>query len=333
MSLLEKHLSSEIKSSLSNKKTSNGVSFDDVIRSGIENPDSSIGVYAGDEESYDVFSLLFNPIIADYHNHDLNKGHRRDFDVKNLNISENLDPSGERIISTRIRVGRNISRIPFPAGVSKEQRKEVESQVVKALQLLPENLKGDYNPLEGMEDSTRDQLIKDHFLFKQGDRFLASAGINRDWPSGRGIFHSADKHFLVWVNEEDSLRIISMQKGGDILEVFDRLSRAVSLLEESLDFSYNDKLGYLASCPTNLGTSMRGSFHIKLPNVSQRDDFKDLCRSLGLQVRGTHGEHSKSEGGIYDISNLHRLGVTEVEAIQTLYDGTKKLIELDKTEA
>jgi len=79
------------------------------------------------------------------------------------------------------------------------------------------------------EDQT--QLINDHFLFKEGDRFLDAAGLNRDWPDGRGIFHNAEKTFLVWINEEDQLRIISMQKGADILAVFTRLSMAATAIE------------------------------------------------------------------------------------------------------
>jgi arginine kinase len=80
-------------------------------------------------------------------------------------------------------------------------------------------------------------LIEDHFLFKEGDRFLESCGLNRDWPEGRGIFHNKEKTFLVWINEEDQLRIISMQKGADILAVFTRLSIAASEIEKVAKFS------------------------------------------------------------------------------------------------
>ena len=81
-----------------------------------------------------------------------------------------------------------------------------------------------------MTDADRKQLIEDHFLFKEGDRFLESCGLNRDWPAGRGIFHNKEKTFLIWVNEEDQLRIISMQKGADIGAVFKRLSVAAAAI-------------------------------------------------------------------------------------------------------
>jgi len=97
---------------------------------------------------------------------------------------------------------------------------------------------------------------------------LEAAGLNRDWPSGRGIFHNHDKTFLVWLNEEDHLRIISMEKGADIFHVFKRLSYiAVNIEMRGSSFAHDDHLGYITSCPTNLGTGLRASVHIKLPNL------------------------------------------------------------------
>jgi hypothetical protein len=81
-------------------------------------------------------------------------------------------------------------------------------------------LAGTYYSLASMTAEQQKQLVDDHFLFKEGDRFLESCGLNRDWPEGRGIFHNADKTFLTWVNEEDQFRIISMEKGADIGAVF-----------------------------------------------------------------------------------------------------------------
>jgi arginine kinase len=115
-------------------------------------------------------------------------------------------------------------------------------------------------------------LIEDHFLFKEGDRFLAAAGLNRDWPSGRGIFHNDAKSFLVWINEEDQLRIISMQKGADLLAVFTRLSIAAGEIEKVAKFAHDDHLGYITSCPTNCGTALRASVHICLPNLAKKEN-------------------------------------------------------------
>merc|ERR1712078_367230 len=133
---------------------------------------------------------------------------------------------------------------------SKAQRDEIMAKVVKACETFEGDLKGTFYPLEGMDKATQEKLIEDHFLFKEGDRFLQACNLNRDWPSGRGIFHNDAKTFLVWVNEEDQLRIISMQKGADIQAVFSRLSTAAGLIEKVAKFSHDDHLGYITSCPT-----------------------------------------------------------------------------------
>ena len=101
---------------------------------------------------------------------------------------------------------------------------------------------------------------------------MESCGLNRDWPEGRGIFHNKEKTFLVWINEEDQLRIISMQKGADILAVFTRLSIAASEIEKVAKFSQDDRLGYITSCPTNLGTALRASVHVKLPLLAKNKE-------------------------------------------------------------
>jgi len=115
-------------------------------------------------------------------------------------------------------------------------------------------------------------------LFKEGDRFLKACGLNRDWPEGRGIFHNKEKTFLIWVNEEDQLRIISMQKGSDIGGVFERLSNAAGHLEMDSKFAHDPHLGYITSCPTNLGTALRASVHIKLPLLGKNmEEFNKIA--------------------------------------------------------
>ena len=329
-SLLCKHLSPEIFETLKDKKTANGFTLEQAIHSGIQNIDSGIGVYAGDKESYALFAGLFDPIIKEYHGFTKEDKHKSNLNPDDLN-APNPDPEGKYIISTRIRVGRNVDSMPLGPAISNEQRNAVEASVVSGLKTLEGELSGSYYPLLGMSKEVQDTLIKDHFLFKEGDRFLAAAGLNRNWPEGRGIYHNTDKTFLVWVNEEDQLRIISMQQGGDIKEVFTRLVNAIKSIETKVPFSYSDHLGYITSCPTNLGTAMRASVHIALPRLAKdMEAFKVITDKHHLQIRGIHGEHSESEGGVYDISNLRRLGVTEVEAVQDMYDGVLALIEAEK---
>jgi creatine kinase/arginine kinase len=329
--LLDRLLTAEMYDALKGVRTPNGFTIDDVIRSGRENPDSSVGVYAGDVESYTAFSAFLDQVIATYHKFDtVNGRHVTDFDASKI-PTEPVDPTGAAVLSTRIRVGRNLKGFPLAPAITREQRNEVMRRVTAALAELEGDLKGSFYALEGMEEATREQLVADHFLFKQGDRFLASAGANREWPEGRGIFHNADKTALVWVNEEDQLRIISMEKGGDVRSVFGRLSRLVGELEAKLPFAYHERYGALSSCPTNLGTAMRASVHVRLPNLAQQQElFKQVCADCKLSIRGIHGEHSESEGGVYDISNTQRLGLSEVEAVTLMYQGVKRLIEEDQ---
>ncbi len=330
-SALCRHLTPKLFTELSSHETRYGYTLKQLIRSGVENPDSSIGVYAGDEESYETFAPLLDPIIREYHHYDPVTGHHRsDLNPTHLRIS-NPDPEGTFILSTRIRVARNLHCFPFGPAIARRERLIVECLIADTLRELAGELAGRYYPLSGMDQATRQRLIQDHFLFKEGDRFLESAGLNQDWPEGRGIYHNDDKTFLIWVNEEDQLRIISMEPGGNITRVFARLSKAIAALEERLTFAYSERLGYLTSCPTNLGTAMRASVHIRLPKLSEDPEhFRQICDRYHLQIRGIHGEHSGSEGGIWDISNRRRLGVTEVEAVTEMAEGVAELIRTEK---
>ncbi|KAI6244206.1 Arginine kinase [Aphelenchoides fujianensis] len=314
-SLLKKCLTKDVVEELKNKKTSMGSTLWDVIRSGVFNLDSGVGVYAADYESYRTFGPLFDRVIEAYHGFKpTDRQPPVDLGEKRLSEFQPLDPEGKYIISTRIRCGRTLKGYPFNPSLKEDQYLEMEKKVKGALESVSEkDLKagGKYYALDGMSKKDQQQLIDDHFLFKEGDRFLQHANACRFWPKGRGIFHNQEKNFLVWVNEEDHLRLISMQQGSDVGKVLDRLIRGIKAIENKVPFARDERLGWLTFCPTNLGSTVRASVHIKLPKVSARPDFKELCDKLGLQPRGVHGEHSESAGGVYDISNKARLGKSE----------------------
>merc|ERR1712040_20114 len=148
-------------------------------------------------------------------------------------IKGNVDPSAP-VHSTRIRVGRSIDGFGLSPGITKEQRVGVENLMKKAFANLTGDLAGTYFPLTGMDEKVRQQLVDDHFLFVSGDRNLIVAGMERDWPEGRGIFHNEAKTFLIWVNEEDQLRIISMENGGNVKGVFERLCNGIKMVGDSV---------------------------------------------------------------------------------------------------
>lgn len=330
-SLLKKHLTEEVFDKLKTRKTAMGASLLDVIQSGVENLDSGVGVYAPDAEAYTLFADLFNPIIEEYHVGFGSEDKHPAKDFGNINNLVNLDPKGQYIISTRVRCGRSLEGYPFNPCLTESQYREMEARISSTLSGMTGELKGTYYPLTGMEKSTQQKLIDDHFLFKEGDRFLQAANACRYWPTGRGIFHNDHKTFLVWCNEEDHLRIISMQKGGDLKQIYKRLIDAVNIIESRLPFSHDDRLGFLTFCPTNLGTTIRASVHIKLPKLARdKKHLEEVAARYNLQVRGTRGEHTESEGGVYDISNKRRMGLTEYQAVKEMQDGILELIRLEQ---
>ncbi|XP_055687392.1 arginine kinase 1 isoform X4 [Lutzomyia longipalpis] len=332
-SLLKKYLTKEVFDALKTKKTpSFGSSLLDCVQSGFENHDSGVGIYAPDAEAYSVFSDLFDPIIEDYHAGFKKTDKHPPRNFGDVDTFGNLDPAGEYVISTRVRCGRSMEGYPFNPCLTEAQYKEMEQKVSSTLSGLEGELKGKFYPLTGMEKAVQQQLIDDHFLFKEGDRFLQAANACRYWPSGRGIYHNDAKTFLVWCNEEDHLRIISMQMGGDLGQVYRRLVTAVNDIEKRIPFSHHDRLGFLTFCPTNLGTTIRASVHIKVPKLAaNKARLEEVAGKYNLQVRGTRGEHTEAEGGVYDISNKRRMGLTEYDAVKEMYDGIAELIKIEKS--
>merc|ERR1711973_527181 len=335
-SLVATHVTKERWDKLKNIETKTcGFTLAKACACAIEFDNQHCGIYAGDWDSYKDFAIVFDPLIQEYHGISADAKHTSDMDASKVN--GNID-SAAPVHSTRIRVGRNIDGFGLSPGITKQQRIDVEKLMSSALSKLTGDLAGSYYPLTGMDEAVRQQLVDDHFLFVSGDPNLKIAGMERDWREGRGIFHNKDKTFLTWVNEEDQLRIISMQMGGDVRAVFDRLARGIKAVEDSVkaesgkDFMLDAKYGYIHSCPTNLGTGMRASVHVDLPGWTKEGlpALKKRCEELHLQPRGTRGESGGQTGITYDISNKRRLGYTEVELVQKMIDGVNTLWKEDK---
>ncbi|XP_018412114.1 PREDICTED: creatine kinase B-type isoform X2 [Nanorana parkeri] len=335
---MAKVLTKELYDRLRNKETPSGFTADDAIQTGIDNPGHpyimTVGCVAGDEECYDVFKELFDPIIEERHGgYKPTDQHKTDLKSENLKASY-LDPN--YVISSRVRTGRSIRGFCLPPHCSRGERRAVEKLSNEALDSLDGDLKGKYYALKSMTDAEQQQLIDDHFLFdKPVSPLLLASGMARDWPDARGIWHNDNKTFLVWINEEDHLRVISMQKGGNMKEVFKRFCDGLTKIEtlfkeKGYQFMWNQHLGYILTCPSNLGTGLRAGVHIKLPNLSKNEKFGDILKRLKLQKRGTGGVDTAAVGGVFDVSNADRLGFSEVELVQTVVDGVKLLVEMEK---
>ena len=267
--LLARCLTSDVWRQLKDRKDAHGFTFRQAIFSGCKFINSGVGVYAGSHDSYYSFHQLFDPIIEIYHQHKPDALHKIGMDIKALHCPDLPLNYQAHILSTRIRVARNLSEMPLGASVTREQLLQIEETVVSALQSFTGEMMGKYYSLGKMSEDERKMLVADHFLFKGGDKYLQAANLERHWPEGRGIFHNMDKTFLVWVNEEDQLRIISMQNDSNVTQVFARLVFACFALEQKMNFAKDDHLGYISSCPTNLGTGLRASMHVKLPKLAR----------------------------------------------------------------
>merc|ERR1711924_590456 len=219
------------------------------------------------------------------------------------------------------------------------------------------DLAGDYFPLNGshsyapkpngMTTEKEEELRKKGNLFQEPDStLLLASGMGRHWPDGRGVFHNKGENLFVWVGEEDHLRIVSMQgsrdkcteEGKNIKEVTARFIRACDevqkvLKAEGADFMHNDHLGWVLTCPSNLGTGLRAGTMVKLPLVSGMDCWKKLCAAMGLQARGTGGVDSASTGGTWDVSNADRIGKGEVDLVNILIEGAAQLVKWEKAMA
>merc|ERR1739846_75075 len=334
-SLVAKHVTKEKWDQLKNITTkTSGFTLSKAIACAVQFNNQHCGIYAGDWDSYKDFAPVFDPLIQEYHGISSSAKHTSDMDVAKIkgNIAEDVP-----VHSCRIRVGRSIDGFGLSPGITKDQRLGVEGLMKNAVKNFPADLAGQYYPLTGMQENIRQQLVDDHFLFVSGDRNLIVAGMERDWPEGRGIFHNEAKTFLLWVNEEDQMRIISMEKGGDVKGVFSRLARGIKAVGDSVkaesgkDFALSEQYGFIHSCPTNLGTGMRASVHVDLPGWTKEsvDKLKARCEELAVQPRGTRGESGGQTGCTYDISNKHRLGYSEVQLVQVMIDGVNTLWKED----
>eukprot|EP01063_Lacrimia_lanifica_P028277 TRINITY_DN40_c0_g1_i10.p2 TRINITY_DN40_c0_g1~~TRINITY_DN40_c0_g1_i10.p2 ORF type:complete len:456 (+),score=211.98 TRINITY_DN40_c0_g1_i10:102-1469(+) len=330
--------------------TKNGVGLAKCIKTGVDNPGhpmiKTCGIVAGDEESYTVFADLFEPIVSARHGgYARDAVHPTDMELSHV-LDTKIDPSGKYVLTSRVRTGRSVRGIRLPPSIGFDERRELERVCVKGLLNLKGVLKGDYYPLHGsmsykpkiggMSNEEEEFLRSAGNLFQEPDStLLLASGMGRHWPDARGIYHNTAKNFFVWVGEEDHLRIVSMQKGDDIKDVFSRFAIACNevqkvLTSEGYDFMHNGHLGFILTCPSNLGTGLRAGQMLQIPLISARKDFKNICKKMGLQARGAAGVDSASVGGKWDISNADRLGKSEVELVNIMINGNAKIVRWEQ---
>lgn len=321
------------------------------LNSGIKNPDSQMGCYACQPNDYDRFRPFFIKALETYHKVDLSKKkHVNNWSlegVEGLPADGKLDLSklGLPALSMRVRTGRNLRKFPMPGGMTQQDRINLELAMGNVFEKLiaKEGFGGKYVSITPghknfINAAEYDELVKAHIMFKDmsADTYLLEAGIAQHWPYGRGCYMSEDRGFIIWLGEEDHLRIMAMQKGSLLNLVFDRLKDAIDIVEDLIDggCAYNTDFGVVTSCPTNIGTGMRASVHVALPNLTSDGTdakVKAIAKPLGLSVRGLGGEHTPiGKDGTVDISPSARFCISEAEIVTALYKGIDLLWQEEK---
>ncbi|XP_077432807.1 creatine kinase, testis isozyme-like isoform X2 [Vanacampus margaritifer] len=336
---MAKFLTLDLYKTLSERKTPYGFTIDRVIQTGVDNPGSpfamTMGCIAGDEETYEVFKELLDLVIEDKHGgYKATDVHKNDFNPDSLAGGDDLDPN--YVLISRVRAGRNIRGCCLPPHCTRGERRLLEQLAIEVLGSLTGELNGTYLPLRSISEADQQQMVDDHLLFaKPVCPLLVASGMARDWPDGRGVWHNGGKTFLVWVNEEEHLKLIAIEKGGNMKAAFTRFCNGVQEVESKLkekdhEFMWNEHLGCIQTCPSNLGTGLRAGVHVRLPNMSKRPEFEEVLKRLRLEKRAIGGVDPEADSGVFDISNSDRLGFTEVQLVQVVVDGIKVLVEMEK---
>lgn len=227
------------------------------------------------------------------------------------------------VISSRVRLARNINGYPFPAKLkSDRQAKEIIRSVSSAINKVDEfSLKY----MDGISDDDAQMLVE--------NRLISPALISS--PSRSAVLINAAGDISVMINEEDHLREQCIRSGLSLRSSYADMSAKDSLIARSLPFAYDEQLGYLTACPTNLGTGLRASVMLFLPALNIGGLMPEVVKSarrLGLTVRGAYGEGSNAEGYTYQISNEVTLGVTEEAVLNLVEQVVSKIVELEASE-
>ncbi len=237
----------------------------------------------------------------------------------------NSGNQGDIVLSTRVRLARNLEVYPFPARLDANEKKEVCEAVKAAL--------SDYNEpglipydMEAFSPANAVSLAEKHLISPE----FASQ------TKGRTLMLSENEDVSIMLCEEDHIRIQVIYPGLSLDEAFEEAQKIDSHLENKLNYAFHEKIGYLTQCPTNLGTAMRASVMLHLPALTRCGQISRLANTvskLGLTIRGAYGEGSHPGGDIYQISNQITLGITEETAIANLKSIVLQLVAQERAAA
>ena len=235
---------------------------------------------------------------------------------------ESGPPEGP-VISSRVRLARNLRDTTFPGWASKEVRNRVWTEVIQAFDNIENSESFLHWRMDELDPLERELLFERHLI----------SGELAERKEGSGVFVSEDECRAVMVNEEDHIRLQSLQPGLSLHEALTAAETLDDALEQNLSYAFSSKLGYLTACPSNLGTGMRASVMLHLPGLVLTEEVKPVINAvskIGLAVRGLWGEGSEAAGHMFQISNQVTLGKTESEIIEHLEQIVLEVIEHEK---
>lgn len=226
------------------------------------------------------------------------------------------------VISTRIRLARNIKEFEFTNKYTKEQSEKILEKLKEITPSLGYGLK--FIRLKDIDDVTKISLIEKHLLSPE---FAMSKDENK------AMLINDDENICIMINEEDHIRMQVFTAGFDLENLLNLSIEIDEKLETMLDIAYSKQYGYLTSCPTNVGTGMRASVMVHLPALTITGNITKVLRAannFGMNIRGIYGEGTQSQGNIYQIFNNQSLGITEQEIIRNVKAITEKVIEQER---
>ena len=226
------------------------------------------------------------------------------------------------VISTRVRLSRNIKGIPFINRASKEELKEVYDKVKEITPSLGYNLK--FLSLDDMDSITKQSLVEKH---------LISPDFAKTKMPYTAVVINDDENICIMVNEEDHIKLQVFTSGLDIDNLLNLAIEIDEKMESLIPYSYHEKYGFLTACPTNVGTGLKISTLVHIPALQMTGNLNkmlNIINNLGMNVRGLYGEGTKAEGDVYQVSNNQTLGITEKEIAKNLNLLAQKIIDQER---
>jgi len=232
-------------------------------------------------------------------------------------------PESDIVMSSRIRLARNLADFPFISRANAGDRAEIERILRERVMKVHESVDLTYVDVNDLQGIDRQFLVERQLISRE----------HADSEGARGVAIGNNEQVSLMINEEDHLRIQVIHSGFDLSAAWDQINRIDDLVEGQVTYAFSDKLGYLTACPTNVGTGMRVSVMLHLPALVITRQIDKLFRSLqkiSLAVRGLYGEGSQAMGDFYQISNQITLGRSEPDLVKQVGDVVPTIIDYER---